>query len=235
MEFDDVMRELAGYTDERTRAVWLNHGAPEPLFGVKVGDLKKIMKKTRKNQELAARLFDSGNADAMYLACLIAEEKKITEDTLRQWGKAASWYMVSEYGVAAVAAEAGFGMSLGLEWIDAAQEHVMACGWAALAHVVTIRPDDSLDLQQIGSLLQRVKDTLDAAPNRVRYTMNGFVIAVGCCVAPLSNDALAVADSLGKVSVDLGGTACKVPDALQYIEKVVSMGRLGKKKKKARC
>ena len=37
------------------------------------------------------------------------------------------------------------------------------------------------------------------------------------------------------VSVDMGGTACKVPFAPEYIAKVIERGNLGKKRKAARC
>ncbi len=33
----------------------------------------------------------------------------------------------------------------------------------------------------------------------------------------------------------MGDTACKVPDATACINKVIAMGKLGKKKKEARC
>ena len=44
-----------------------------------------------------------------------------------------------------------------------------------------------------------------------------------------------MARSHAKVDVDMGGTACKVPYAPDYIDKVVGMGRLGVKRKSARC
>jgi hypothetical protein len=65
--------------------------------------------------------------------------------------------------------------------------------------------------------------------------MNGFVMAVGSSVAPLFARAKATAKKLGKVEVDMGGTACRVPLALETIEKVESMGRVGKKRKTAKC
>jgi hypothetical protein len=33
----------------------------------------------------------------------------------------------------------------------------------------------------------------------------------------------------------MGGTACKVPDAAEYIDKVKKRGSLGKKRKNATC
>jgi len=44
-----------------------------------------------------------------------------------------------------------------------------------------------------------------------------------------------VAKKIGKVSVDVGGTACKVPLAIDYIDKIIAKGRIGIKRKTARC
>jgi hypothetical protein len=65
--------------------------------------------------------------------------------------------------------------------------------------------------------------------------MNNFVICVGSYVVDLHQDALAIARQIGTVEVDMGGTACQVPLAEEAIQKVVSKGRLGKKRKQARC
>ena len=77
--------------------------------------------------------------------------------------------------------------------------------------------------------------TIHAAPNRVRYAMNGFVIAVGSYVAPLSADAVAAAKKIGEVTVDMGDTACQVPDAAAHIDKARQRGTIGKKRKTVRC
>lgn len=71
--------------------------------------------------------------------------------------------------------------------------------------------------------------------NRVRYTMNMFVIVVGSYVRPLHKEAVQVAGAIGKVQVHMGQTACKVPDAVSYIEKTVAAGKLGTRKKTCIC
>jgi len=65
--------------------------------------------------------------------------------------------------------------------------------------------------------------------------MNNFVIAVGTYVKPLSKKALAAARTIGAVSVDMGGTACKVPLATEQIQKAEAGGKVGKKRKTIRC
>ncbi len=49
--------------------------------------------------------------------------------------------------------------------------------------------------------------------------MNGFIITCGIYKDDLHEKAMEAAKSVGKVHVNLGNTACKVPDAISYIEK----------------
>lgn len=231
----EVMSALEGYGSESARRTYTRHGITAPMFGVLVGDMKKILKKTKTDHALALELYETGNFDAMYLAALMADAQAVTADQLRAWARASTGYMVSEYGVAALAAESPHGRALGLEWIDAEDDKLISTGWATLAGMVAVRDNSALDLEELRSLLQRVRGTLHTSPNRARYTMNGFVIAVGSYVPDLTEEAREVGRALGKVSVDLGDTACKVPAAPQYIQKVADAGRLGKKRKSVRC
>jgi hypothetical protein len=213
----------------------MRHGAREPFFGVKVADLKKILKKTKKNHELSLKLFDTGNSDAMYLAGLMADERKITREQLNQWAEKAYWFYLSEYTVPWVASETTFGFALGLEWIHSDKENIASSGWSTLAAYATMHDDIELDLNQYRQLLDYVSSEIHKAPNRVRYAMNGFVITAGCYVQALTQKALAVSDAIGQVTVDMNGTACKVPYATDYILKNIASGRAYKKRKTARC
>lgn len=65
--------------------------------------------------------------------------------------------------------------------------------------------------------------------------MNGFVISVGSYITPLTEKALKIGATVGKVNVEMGGTACKVPLAADYLQKNIEKGRVGKKRKTARC
>jgi 3-methyladenine DNA glycosylase AlkD len=231
----EILEQLEAFGEERTKQTLTKHGAREPFFGVKVADLKKILKKTKKNHELSLELYQTGNSDAMYLAGLMADEKQISKAQLQAWVEGAYWYYLSEYTVPWIAAETPFGYELGLEWIDSDQETIASAGWSTLSNVVSLQADQDLNLNQLRELLQQVPKKIQAAPNRVKYTMNGFVIAVGSYVAPLHALAQEIAQQLGKVEVDMNGTACKVPLATTAIQKVVDKDRLGKKRKKARC
>ena len=160
MNVTEVMAELESMGDERNRATMRKHGAPENYFGVKVGDLQKIVKKVKVDQALAESLFATGNSDAMYLAGMIADPAAIKPTVLKRWARASTWSMISEYAVAGVAADSPHGWKLGLEWIDAKGEKLASIGWNTLSGVVSTRPDDELDLRKIKTLLTRVNDSV---------------------------------------------------------------------------
>lgn len=231
----EVLKELETLGDPNTKKTLMKHGAHEPFFGVKVADLKKILKKTKKNHELSLELYKSGNSDAMYLAGLMADENQISEAQLDEWISQAYWYYLSEYAVPWVAGETEFGFELGLKWIASSDEGTAAGGWSTLASYASVNEDSQLDVDAYAALLDRVSKEVHKAQNRVRYTMNGFVIAIGSYIPELTDKAIAVAEKIGKVEVDVGGTACKVPLATTYIQKVIDRGSVGKKRKTARC
>jgi 3-methyladenine DNA glycosylase AlkD len=230
MTADEVVAELATLGSETIKKTLMKHGAKEPFYGVKIEDLKKIQKRVKKNHELALALYDTGISDAMYLAGLIAEPAKMTKGDLERWVQAAYWHMLSDYTVAWVAAESMYPVAMATKWIDSKKDLVASAGWSTMSSLVSITPDEDLDLDLIERLLTRVEEKIHAAPNRTRYSMNGFVIAVGGYVEPLAERAKAAARKVGTVDVEMGGTACKVPQALEYIEKVEQRGRRGKRK-----
>lgn len=230
-----LMAELKKKGSEQTRKTFRRHGAPEEMFGVKVGDLKPIAKRIKGQQQLACELYDTGNSDAMYLAGLVVDGAQMARRQLNDWAKKASWYMISEYTVPGVAAESEYARDLALKWMNAKKESVAACGWCTYVGILATRADDELDLDEIKRLLKRAERDIAAAPNRVRYCMNDFIIAVGTYVKPLLAQAKATAKKVGKVEVDMGETACKVPLAAEYIAKVEKMGRVGRKRKTMKC
>jgi 3-methyladenine DNA glycosylase AlkD len=235
MTVKEIMTELKSLGSDSVKKIFLNHGMKEPLFGVKVGDLKTIQKKIKKDYQLAKDLYATGNADAMYLAGLIADDEKMTRKDLETWVRQAVSTSTCDYIVPWVATGSKYGNELAMEWIDAREEYIAAAGWATLGCLVSIRPDNELNIPVLKALLARVTKTIHTADNRVRSNMNGFIISVGAYVPPLHDEALAAAKKIGAVKVDMSGTACKVPDAVEYIKKTIARGSLEKKKKTVKC
>ncbi len=168
MTANEILMELEKMGDASTKKTLMNHGAREPFFGVKVADLKTILKKTKKNHELSLELYRTGNSDAMYLAGLMADEKKISEAQLDEWAAQAYWSYLCEYAVPWVASETPFGFQLGLKWIESPDENIACAGWSTLASYAAVHEDKNLDLETYRKLLVRVEQEIHAAQNRVK-------------------------------------------------------------------
>lgn len=216
------------------KKVMRNHGVPEPFFGVKISELKKIQQRIKRDYQLALDLYATGNYDAQYLAGLIADDARMTKRDLQRWAEQACAPLAGCI-VPWVAAGGPHGHVIALEWIESGQDLVAAAGWATLGSLVALKADDDLDLAELKHLLQRVQQQIHAAPNQVRSAMNNFIIAVGCHVEPLTALARQTGVKIGPVTVDVGNTACKVPFAPDYIDKVAARGTIGKKRKTVKC
>jgi 3-methyladenine DNA glycosylase AlkD len=231
------MAELKKKGKESTRKIYARHGMlTENVYGVSIADLKVIAKTIKGQQALACELYATGNMDAMYLAGMVADGAQMTPKELNAWAEgAANLQMIAEYTVPWVTVENPHARDLATQWIKSKKEHVASSGWCTFSGLVATKPDDELDLAEIERLLGVIVKEIKSAQNRERYTMNGFVIAVGTYVKPLLKQAKDVARKIGEVSVDVGETACQVPLATAYIEKNEAAGRVGKKRKTIRC
>src|SRR5689334_19183635 len=112
MTAKEIMTQLKSLGEENIKKILLKHGVKEPFFGVKVEHLKVIQKKIKKDYQLAKDLYATGNADAMYLAGLIADDKKMTKADLQLWVKQALSKNICEYTVPWVTAESNHGYEL---------------------------------------------------------------------------------------------------------------------------
>ncbi|MGK0185615.1 MAG: 3-methyladenine DNA glycosylase AlkD [Verrucomicrobiales bacterium] len=230
-----IMAELKELGKESHRKTFVRHGAPEEnLYGVSIADLKIIQKRLKKNHPLALELFATGNSDAMYLAALIADETLMTRTNLNRWAKLATWGMIST-SVAWVAGESRHALPLAKKWIEARQEKIASTGWQTVSSYLSVIDNSTIDEHWLCLLLDRVVNEIPDERNDVKSSMNGFVIAAGCFVPELKDRSLRAAEAIGSVTVDQGNTACKVPDATAAIRKVEKAGRIGKKRRTARC
>ncbi len=234
MTANDIVAELKKFATEKTKKMWLKHGAQEPCLGVQVADMKKIQKRVKMDYQLALDLYDTGIADAMYLAGLIADDAKMTKKDLQKWIENATWGMVAEYTVPWVASSGPHGREMALKWMDSKDEAIASAGWATYGSLVAIKENEDLDLDEIKKLLQRVAKSIHQQANRVKFAMNSFVIAVGGWVKPLNKVAIASAKDIGPIAVDLVG-ACKIPFAPDQIKKMEARGTLDKKRKSPKC
>lgn len=235
MELNEIMDELKSLGKERIKKNYMSNGAKEPVFGVTIKDMKPIFKKIKYNQSLAEQLYATGNYDAMYLAGMIAEPKKMIEEDFNRWMDGAYFYMISEFIVAVTLAETEIAFSVADRWIDSGEELEVAAGWSCYDWLLGTRKDSEFDKDKLLAMLNRVRDTIHNQPNRAKYAMNNFIISVGISYLPLHEEAKKIAQEVGKVDVFMGKKLCQSSVASEYIQNGVDKGNLGFKRKHVRC
>ncbi len=220
---------------ERTKKLYMQQGAREPLFGVATGAMKPIVKQIKKDQALADALYATGNYDAMYLAGMIADPKAMTEADFDRWMESAYFYMISDFIVAVTLAETDIAQAVSDRWIATGEELFISAGYSCYCWLIGNRKDETFDQEKLSAMLDTVERTIHNCPDRARYAMNNFVQTVGISYLPLHEKAFCAAKAIGTVEVFRGKVKCSVPVAADEIQKAAEKGRLGFKRKNVRC
>lgn len=223
MDHAAVVAELERRGTEQNRKVYRRHGASEPLFGVSYADLKALKKSIKVDQALAEMLWATGNHDARVLATMVADPNAITPDVLTSWASDLTNSVLSE-ALAGLVAQTAHARTLMERWTAAEDECLGTVGWSILARLA-MEPRSDVTEAECERRLEEIAATIHARKNRVRYAMNGALIAIGLRGPALRSKALDAAARVGKVEVDHGETACQTPDAASYILKAAARKR----------
>lgn len=211
MTLAEAMRELEKAGSAQTRKTYTRHDATEPMFGVSFATLKALTKRIDVDHELALARWDTGNFDAQNLAVKIVDPARMTSDDLDRWIRTSSWALMCSSYATMLPAEGPHAAAKSVQWLNSQDEKERIAGWMVLGQLA--QRDETSPDSVFEKRLAEIERPIHAAPNVEREVMNRIVIAIGC-----RNAALASAKRIGKVEVDHGDTACKTPDAAEYIE-----------------
>ena len=114
----------------------------------------------------------------------------MTPDDFERWMDKAYFYMLADWVVAVSLAETSFAQEIADRWIESGEELRMSAGWSCYQWLLGNRSDSEFDTNKLRAMVQRATNTIHSQPNRTRYSMNGFIIAVGIHYLPLHNEAL---------------------------------------------
>lgn len=231
MNYLDVMSQLESYGSEQTRKIYKNHGADLDMFGVSMKHLKVLAKKIKTNHQLGLALLLSKNVDAIYLSRWIVDPSNIQRKTLENVLNQTDYYMLIDSVIAHIAASDDSLADDCLDaWLHSDNHRFRQAAYSLFSMILSTRDNSDIDFDLVKRTLFYVKEHIHQEENRVRYSMNNFVISSGISHSDLIEFTKAIAKEIGLVRVQMGKTACKVPAALPYIEKVARLEKIGKKR-----
>ncbi len=219
-----VLLEMEAAGTEQNRRTYRRHGVGGPQFGVTFAFMDALEKRIRREKDpardhaMALDLWASGYQDARILATRLADPARVDDALLNQWVRDLDNYGLDD-AFSNLAGRSPHARDLAYAWIDADGEWIETAGWNVLTHLVSA---GALTDDECAALLRRIEAEIHTAKNRVRYSMNMAVIAIGLRPGSLFDAAMSSARMIGPVIVDHGQTGCKTPDAAAYIEKTLA-------------
>ena len=217
MTLAQAMAALEAKGSEQTRKTYLRHGAREPLFGVKFGDLRPLAKRIGKDQALARQLWASGNSDARLLACMVSDPAQSSEAEMDDWLADIDTYFLVDTFVAEVASKVPGQRKRAERWIASDRDRTAQAGWDLMNHVAlndAAIPDDYFVRQ-----LDLIATRMGRYGNWTRRSASNTITGIGLRNDALESEARRAATSMGHVEFDPGQTSCVMPDPIVYLEK----------------
>jgi hypothetical protein len=235
MDVAQIFAEFETLKTDRQRKYYLSQGAQEPVLGVPTGAMKPIAKQVKNNQAIAEELYATGNFDAMYLAGMIANTKIMTKDDFRRWLKSANFWMISDFIIAVSLSETPYAQELADEWIAGSGDYEMSAGWSCYEWLVGRLKDESFERTKLAGMLARIEQTYLTMPDRTQQSMRRFIVALAISYIPLHEEAKQTAAVIDAQIQTLPADQHLKRSVAEDIVHVLSMSRLGFKRKYVRC
>jgi 3-methyladenine DNA glycosylase AlkD len=217
LTYDEVMAALEAKGSEQTRKTYRRHGASEPLFGVKFGDLRPMGKMIGTDHALAERLWASGNADARLLACMVADSAAVTEDELDAWLEDIDTYFLVDVFVAEIASKAPGCLERAERWIASDRDRTAQAGWDLMNYVAL--SDEGVADDYFETQLAMIAERIEGYGNWTRRSASNTITGIGLRNDDLEAAARRTAAEMGPIEFDPGQTSCVMPDPIEYLEK----------------
>ncbi|MEV6575392.1 DNA alkylation repair protein [Streptomyces sp. NPDC051577] len=211
---DEVLAELAALDDPKTRAVNERHGDDH---GVNLSRLRALAKGLRTQQDLACRLWETGDGAARLLATLICRPKAFERDELDAMVREARTPKVHDWLVNYVVKKSPHAQELRRAWFADPDPVVASAGWALTTERVAKKPED-LDL---AGLLDVIEAQMKDAPDRLQWAMNHCLAQIGIEHVEYRTRAIAIGEHLRVLQDYPTSPGCTSPFAPVWIAEMV--------------
>lgn len=210
----EVMAELAELEDPKAREVNERHGDDH---GVNLGKLRALAKRLKTQQDLACRLWETGDTAARLLALLICRPKAFTRAELDAMLREARTPKVHDWLVNYVVKKNPHAEELRLDWLADPDPVVASAGWALTTERVAKKPE-GLDL---AGLLDVIETEMKDSPDRLQWAMNHCLAQIGIEHAEHRTRAIDIGERLEVLKDYPTSPGCTSPFAPVWITEMV--------------
>lgn len=220
MLLEETLEKLQTLGSDKLKEQNKKRGAGDNQYGVKMGDIRKIADKLRKNHALALQLWDTGNIEARSVAILIVKPTELSAEELEQWVRSETYTWVADWLYSYVIKEYPEKDRFREKWMNSDDKMCARAGWSLMAGRVAREPE-GIDLN---ALLDRLEKEMPFAPPEVQWTMNNTLANIGIHHPDFRERALAIGEKLGIYRDYPVSKGCTSPFAPIWIREMVGRG-----------
>ena len=224
MTLTETLAELKALGSENMRLFNKKHGAGDNQFGVKMGDIRTVAKKTKADHQLALSLWDTGIIEARLLATLIINPKKLSKEDLTRMVKSEKFAQVADWLYSYVIKPYPDTESLRKEWMQSDDIMCARAGWSLTSGAVVRNPD----VLDIPALLDRIETEMKIVAPEVQWTMNFALGNIGIQFPEYRKRVIDIGERLGVYRDYPVSKGCTSPFVPIWVNEIVRRQELAK-------
>ena len=197
MQYEEVIARLKAEASPENVAGMARFGISSTnTLGISIPTLRKLAKETKKDHELALKLWDSGFHEARILASFTDEPEKVTESQLEHWVKDFdSWDVVDQ--VSELIAKTPYALKKIHEWADRDEEFVRRAAFSLIAEIAW--HDKKMSDDEFEQFFPIIKKAATDERNFVKKAVNWALRNIGKRNKALNRRAIEAAKEIQKI------------------------------------
>lgn len=222
MTANEILTKLSEIGNDKRKQMYIRNGASENTYGVLLGELRKIAKQIGKNHELAAELWQTGNTEARWLACMIMDVQKLSLKEVREMTEELTYNNLIDKFIGEVICYHKDAEILEREWTVSDKDNLGRAGWNLVVYRVSEGKEPEKALNKI---LATVEAELQTASPGKQWAMNHAMCEIGICYPEYTERCMSMGERLGvyrDLKVPKGCTSAFAPN---WITAVVNKKR----------
>ncbi|BCJ93856.1 DNA alkylation repair protein [Anaerocolumna cellulosilytica] len=217
MTKNEILETLNSLGNEKRKQMYIKNGADTNTYGVLLGELRKLAKQVGTNHQLALELWQSGNTDARWLACMLFQAKELTMDEIKSMVSQVTYPALIDKFIGEVIFNHKDADFLAREWSVSEKDNLGRAGWELIALNISDGKQNHDELEEILTTVTRELQT--ATPGK-QWAMNHALCEIGICYPMFTERCIKLGETLGvykDLKVAKGCTSAYAPNWINAV------------------
>lgn len=191
----EILAELQAKASEATRKIYAKQAGGDRVMGVKMGELRTLANRLKKQHALGLELWDTGCFEARVVATMLLDPKQITEAEGIRLIESCDSPLVLDKLTGYVLEASKLAEVWRAMWLDSADPWLGRAGWNLMTAAVEKDKTGAIDLD---ALMAKIEAELHAAPRPKKEAMNTCLVMIGVYHESHMDKAIAAGERLGR-------------------------------------